>query len=62
MEHRHTEKLLPEICKRKDTVLSYLTYAKLRFYLVSDAREFAKIVCQNVSNVQLVFKDVTNFE
>ena len=30
MEHRHTETLLPEICKRKGTVLPY--YEKLRFY------------------------------
>ena len=24
MEHRHTETLLPEICKKKGTALSYL--------------------------------------
>ena len=30
----HYETLLPEICKRKSTVLSYLTYAKRRFYYI----------------------------
>ena len=34
----------------------------LKLIVVTHAIEFAKIVCQNVSNVQFVFKDVANFE
>ena len=28
MEHRHTETLLPEICKKKGTALSYFNISK----------------------------------